>query len=105
MRCSDRLPNRPAHVRERDLSEDRPGRDASARCSRGPAASRKPPAEASWPWLNLILSGGVSLAAGRRGDPRRMFALELTQMAQRVPELEAAIAEPEADPRKISAAA
>lgn len=56
-----------------------------------------PLAEASWSWLNLFLGGGVSLAAdGPAGARRRaMLALELTQLAQRVPEVEGSIADPD----------
>ena len=55
-----------------------------------------PPAEESWPWLDLMFGGGVSLAASRRcgSQRRRMLALELTQMAQRVASVDAAIADP-----------
>jgi hypothetical protein len=76
-----------------------------------PAAKLKdrmqPPADGTWPWLHLIFGGGVSFGAGLAGDERRrrMLALELTQMAQRVPEVDAAIAAPEADPATITAAA
>lgn len=54
---------------------------------------RLPPATSSWPWLNLVLGGGVTLA----GEGRReaMLALELTQMAQQVAEVDAAIPAPE----------
>ena len=55
-----------------------------------------PLGESTWPWLNLVFGGGVNLAEDKR---RAMFALELTQMAQRVAEVEAAMPEPEgADP-------
>src|SRR5262249_31992664 len=49
--------------------------------------TRLPLAEESWGWLNLLLGeGGVSLAptGGAVLQRRRMLALELTQMAQRV---------------------
>src|SRR5262249_18710052 len=66
-----------------------------------------PPAEASWSWLNLIFGqGGVSIAGQSGGATRQqMFALELTQMAHRCPEVEAAIRNPEGEPETISAAA
>ena len=66
-----------------------------------------PPAEDSWPWLDLVLGGGVSLAAGSAAatQRRRMLALELTQMAQRVASVDAAIADPGEDPAKIAPAA
>ena len=56
-----------------------------------------PPAKASWSWLDMLTGGGVSLAPGEPlSAPRAaMLRLELTQMAQRVPEVEAAIADPE----------
>ncbi len=45
---------------------------------------KTPPAESSWGWLNLIFGvGGVSLAPGQTSATADMFALELTQMAQR----------------------
>lgn len=84
---------------------------AAAALAKKPSAAagltKLPPAEDSWPWLNLIFgAGGVSLTAGRGGDLRRaMFALELTQMAQSTPQVEAAIAEPEGDFSSISPAA
>jgi hypothetical protein len=41
-------------------------------------------AESSWGWLNLIFGiGGVSLVPGQTSVVAEMFALELTQMAQR----------------------
>lgn len=66
-----------------------------------------PPAVESWGWLNLLFGGGVSLvSAGPEAlQRRRMLALELTQMAQRVASIDAAIASPEGDPSTISAAA
>jgi Subtilase family len=65
------------------------------------------PSEESWPWLNLLFgSGGVTFAAqGAAGARARMFALELTQMAQSSPQVEATILAPESDPADISAAA
>ena len=66
-----------------------------------------PPAEDSWPWLDLVFGGGVSLAAtgAAAQQRRRMLALELTQMAQRVASVDAAIADPGEDPANISPAA
>ncbi len=69
-----------------------------------PARLKKlPPATESWSWLNLLLGGGVSLAPGGPAalQRQRMLALELTQMAQRVAEIDAAIADPGADPAEI----
>lgn len=64
-------------------------------------------AEDSWSWANLIFGGGVSVApvSPAEHQRRQMFALELTQMAQRVQAIERAIPNPEADPGTISAAA
>lgn len=58
-------------------------------------ARKTPPAEASWSWANLLFGGGVSLAARSAFTPaqQRMLALELTQMAQLVPEVDAAMRE------------
>lgn len=67
--------------------------------------SKQPPAKSTWPWLDLIFGhGGVSLAAdlGNSDAHRLMFALELTQMAQRVPAVEAAISNPEAPAGQVS---
>ena len=50
-----------------------------------------PPAEASWSWLNMLVGGGVSLAPDASSQRRAMLALELTQMAQRVREVDEAI--------------
>ena len=68
---------------------------------------RLPPAQDSWSWTDLIFGGGVSLAPAQaiERQRRQMLALELTQMAQRVAEIDAAITNPEADPATISAAA
>ena len=82
----------PQDERGRDAGEDRPGRDAGRRGAGDPAAGAEhvqklPPAEASWSWLDLLIGGGVSFAAGRAdgaGAAGAMLALELTQMAQRV---------------------
>ncbi|MFK0688061.1 S8 family serine peptidase [Mesorhizobium sp. IMUNJ 23033] len=68
---------------------------------------RLPPAEYSWAWLDFITGGGNSVAAMSPADiiHRKMLALELTQMAQRVASVDQAIADPDVDPSKISAAA
>lgn len=71
------------------------------------AALRKlKPAEEAWGWLNLLVGGGASLApAGPVAQQKnRMLALELTQMAQRVASVDAAIPDPGADPAAIPAA-
>jgi hypothetical protein len=59
--------------------------------------TKLPPAEESWSWLNLVFGGGVSFALASAAERQRqaMLALELTQMAQRFPEVEAAIADPD----------
>ena len=66
-----------------------------------------PPAEASWSWVNMIFGGGVSLALGGRLSPQRqaMLALELTQMVQRVPQVDEAINDPDSPPDASRAAA
>ena len=72
----------------------KPARRSARACSRPHAAlavapacreplSRLPPAEASWPWLDLVFGGGVSFApGGSTAGSAGMLALELTQMAQ-----------------------
>jgi len=85
-------------------------RAADALAIQPPAENRlikRPPGEASWSWLNLIFGGGVSLAPGTaaQGTRDEMLALELTQMAQLHPEVEAAIADPNLDGGAISASA
>lgn len=64
--------------------------------------SMTPQAEPSWGWLNLIIGGGVSLQPGLPAHVGDMLSLELTQMAQRVLEVEAAIADCDADVGNIS---
>lgn len=74
-----------------------------------PAAAAKltklPEAEASWGWLNLIFGGGVSLAPGAAGGSTAMYALELTQMAQRVSAVDEAVGDNDLPGEQISAAA
>jgi hypothetical protein len=55
----------------------------------------------------MIFGGGVSLAVGKRLSPQRqaMLALELTQMAQRIPEVDEAINDPDRPAEAIPAAA
>ncbi|WP_372394251.1 S8 family serine peptidase [Azospirillum sp. HJ39] len=67
--------------------------------------TRLPPAEASWSWINLIFGGGVSIAPGAPGGREAMFALELTQMAQRVASVDAAIGDCDLPGNRISPAA
>lgn len=58
--------------------------------------TKLPPSDPSWPWLSLLFGqGGVELAAGADQRRRAMFALELTQMAQRVAAVEQALPSPE----------
>lgn len=62
-------------------------------------------AEASWGWLNLIFGvGGVSLAPGQTPKTAEMFALELTQMAQRHRAVDEAIPDCDADGSTITPA-
>ena len=65
-----------------------------------------PPATYTWSWLDL-LTGGNSLAAQSpaASQRQRMLALELMQMAQTTAAVDQAIADPDADPATISAAA
>ena len=67
--------------------------------------TRLPLAEASWDWVNLIFGGGVSAAPGGPGGRAAMLALELTQMAQRVASVDAAIGDNDLPGDRISAAA
>ena len=66
-----------------------------------------PEAKASWSWLDMLTGSGVSLAPGAPlSEPRAaMLRLELTQMAQQVPEVEAAIADPSLPSEEISGVA
>jgi hypothetical protein len=53
------------------------------------ALTKLAPVRPSFPFIDLIFGGGVSLADTQPRD--RMLALELTQMAQRVPEVDSAM--------------
>jgi hypothetical protein len=68
-----------------------------------------PPAQASWGWLDLLFDTGVSFAPGATPsatDGRAaMFALELTQMAQRVAAVDTAIGDNDLPGDRISPAA
>lgn len=58
--------------------------------------TRLPPAQPSWPWLDLLTGGGVSLGPRRALDRQLpMLRLELTQMAQRLVSLERAMPDPD----------
>ncbi|MFD2233344.1 S8 family serine peptidase [Phaeospirillum tilakii] len=63
-----------------------------------------PPAKATFGWLEGLFGGGVSLAATGQTRPA-MLALELTQMAQRLAELDLAIDDPDLPAEQISPAA
>ena len=82
---------------------------AAAALAVQPAAAanlrKLPPAEASWGWLDLVFGGGVSVAPGVNRGRAAMFALELTQMAQRVATVDEAIGDNDLPADKISAAA
>ncbi|MGV8986165.1 MAG: S8 family serine peptidase [Cypionkella sp.] len=64
---------------------------------------RLAPAQASFGWIDILFGGGVSVAAPTARD--RMLALELTQMAQRKGEVDAAIGDNDLPADQISAAA
>lgn len=55
-----------------------------------------PPARDSWSWIDLLFDGAISAAPATPGQ-RHMLALELTQMAQRVAAVDAAIPNPETE--------
>jgi hypothetical protein len=63
------------------------------------------PARASWGWLDLIFGGGVSFAEGADHGRAAMYKLELTQMAQNVAAVDAAIADCDRSGEQIAAAA
>ena len=63
------------------------------------------PAKASWGWLDLIFGGGVSFAEGADRGRAAMYKLELTQMAQKVAAVDAAIADSDRPDEQIAAAA
>lgn len=67
--------------------------------------TRLPAAESSWSWINLIFGGGVSVAPQADGGRGTMFALELTQMAQRVAEVDSAIGDCDVPGDQVSPAA
>lgn len=64
-----------------------------------------PPAEPSWPWLDLLTEGGVSFGPRSKAQDRQipMLKLELTQMAQRLAALDGAIADPDLPAEQITA--
>ena len=65
--------------------------------------TKLPPARPSWPWLNLLTEGGVSLGPRSKAQERQipMLKLELTQMAQRFGSIDGAIADPDLPAEKI----
>ncbi len=71
------------------------------------ALKKLAPAQPSWSWLNLIFGGGVSLAVtgGMPLQRQKMLALELTQIAQRVLQVDEAIDDPDRPADEIPAAA
>jgi hypothetical protein len=83
--------------------------NAAAALHQAPAVAaelrRLPPAEESWDWLNLIFGGGVSAAPTMPNRQIAMLKLELTQMAQRVAAVDAAIGDPDVPREQVSAAA
>ena len=60
-----------------------------------------PPAKDAWSWADLLFGGAISAAPANMAS-RRMLALELTQMAQRVRSVDQAIANPEAEDGNVS---
>jgi hypothetical protein len=58
---------------------------------------KRPPAEPSWSWLNLLVGGGVSFGPAETALARQlpMLKLELTQMAQRFAAVEGAMPDPD----------
>lgn len=82
---------------------------ALAALGQRPAAAadlvKLPPAKSSWSWLDLALDTDPSLAAGPAATRKAMFALELTQMAQRVAAVDEAISDNDLPPEAISTAA
>jgi hypothetical protein len=64
-----------------------------------------PSAEASWPWLDVIVGGGVSLAPAVDRQQQAMLKLELTQMAQRQWTVDDAIDDVDRPAEQISAVA
>lgn len=65
-----------------------------------------PPARPSWPWLDLLTEGGVSIARARLSNGQaEMLKLELTQMAQRVGSIDRAIDDPDVAPSDVPVAA
>lgn len=73
------------------------------------ALRKQGPAKASWSFLDLVFGeGGVSLAdQGRflRAQREAMLKLELTQIAQRVAQVDEAVDDPDRPPEQIPAAA
>jgi hypothetical protein len=83
---------------------------AEAALAIGPARQsdlrKLPPARPSWPWLDLLTEGGVSIARHRLPPGQlEMLKLELTQMAQRVGSIDRAIDDPDTRPGDVPVAA
>ncbi|WP_234820324.1 MULTISPECIES: S8 family serine peptidase [Sinorhizobium] len=70
-------------------------------------ARKLPPARSTLGWLDGVFGGGVSLAGADEITRKRpeMLALELTQMAQRIAQIDEAIGDPDLPEERISAAA
>tara|TARA_R100000365_G_scaffold3623_1_gene12787 strand:+ start:325 stop:3924 length:3600 start_codon:yes stop_codon:yes gene_type:complete len=66
-----------------------------------------PPAQPTWSWLNLLFGGGVTLAPELSRSPagRKMLTLELTQIAQRIREVDEAIDDPDRPDDQIPSSA
>jgi hypothetical protein len=60
----------------------------------GPLTPEKP-ASASWDWLKLLTGRGTGFAASGLSSADRLMGLELTQLAQRDPDVAKAIADPD----------
>ncbi|GGF62312.1 hypothetical protein GCM10007301_22530 [Azorhizobium oxalatiphilum] len=61
------------------------------------ALSPEAPASAGYAWLKLLTGEGVGFALSNAAEADRLLGLELMQLAQRDPALEAALADPDHD--------
>ena len=82
---------------------------ADAALQQQPAAAadliKLPPSKPSFGWLDMLRNSDPSFAAGSGPDRSAMFALELTQIAQRVGAVEDAISDPDLPEEQVSAEA